>query len=137
MASTKKDYYEILGVGRDSDDEVIKRAYRKLAMQHHPDRNVGDAEAEVKFKEAAEAYEVLRDPAKRQRYDRYGHAGLEGMGLPDFGSAESVMDIFGDLFGGMFGGRGRRGPQPGRDLQTTGEIGLTDAYRGTPTTLQS
>src|SRR3989440_9119996 len=104
MASTKKDYYEILGVGRDSDDEVIKRAYRRLAMQYHPDRNVGDHEAEVKFKEATEAYEVLRDPQKRQRYDRYGHAGLEGMGMPDFGDAGSVMDILGGILGGGFSG---------------------------------
>src|SRR5436853_7049286 len=79
MAGTKRDYYEILGVRREADDEEIKRAYRKLAMQHHPDRNVGDREAEDKFKEAAEAYEVLRDPDKRQRYDRYGHAGLDGL----------------------------------------------------------
>ena len=135
MAS-KRDYYEVLEVSRDADDETLKKADRRLAMKYHPDRNVGDAEAERKFKEAAEAYEVLRNPAKRQRYDRYGHAGLEGMGLPNFGSAESVMDIFGDLFGGMFGGRGRRGPQPGRDLQTTVEIDLTEAYRGTQRTLK-
>ena len=72
---SRRDYYEVLGVGKDADDEEIKRAYRKLAMQYHPDRNVGDPEAEVKFKEAAEAYDVLRDPEKRERYDRYGHAG--------------------------------------------------------------
>lgn len=128
---TKRDYYETLGVRRDADDEEIKRAYRKLAMQHHPDRNVGDAEAEVKFKEAAEAYEVLRDASKRQRYDRYGHAGLEGMGLPNFNNAQSVFDLFGDLFGDFFGGRSaRHGPQPGRDLQVVVDLELTEAYRG-------
>src|SRR4051794_3338596 len=118
MAS-KRDYYEVLGVAREADDDTLKKAYRRLAMQHHPDRNVGDHEAEVKFKEATEAYEVLRDPQKRQRYDRYGHAGLEGMGMPDFGDAGSVMDIFGEILGGVFSGSGgrRRGPQPGRDLQ--------------------
>jgi len=77
--SSKRDYYEVLGIVREADGEEIQRAYRKLAMQYHPDRNVGDAEAELKFKEAAEAYEILRDPDKRQRYDRYGHAGLEGL----------------------------------------------------------
>src|SRR5437588_10740041 len=117
--TSKRDYYEVLGVARDADDETIKKAYRRLAMQFHPDRNVGNHEAEVKFKEAAEAYEVLRDPEKRRRYDRYGHAGLEGAGVPNFNNAESVMDIFGDLFGDIFGGGRRRrgGPQAGRDLQ--------------------
>src|ERR1700752_1103477 len=102
MAGTKRDYYEILGVERKADDEEIKRAYRRLAMQYHPDRNVGDKEAEDKFKEAAEAYEILRDPDKRQRYDRYGHAGLEGLNFPHFNDAQSVFDIFGDLFGEIF-----------------------------------
>jgi molecular chaperone DnaJ len=130
MAS-KRDYYEVLGVSRDSDEETLKKAYRKLAMQYHPDRNVGDHEAEAKFKEAAEAYDVLRDPQKRQVYDRYGHAGLEGA-LPNFGSADSVMDIFGDIFGDFFGGgRRRRGPQPGRDLQMAVEITLVEAAHGT------
>ncbi len=128
---TKRDYYETLGVRRDADGEEIKRAYRKLAMQYHPDRNVGDGEAELKFKEAAEAYEVLRDASKRQRYDRYGHAGLEGMGMPNFNNAQSVFDLFGDLFGDFFGGRGQRhGPQPGRDLQVVVDLELTEAYRG-------
>src|SRR5216683_8330674 len=128
MASTKRDYYEVLGVAREADAEEIKRSYRKLAMQYHPDRNVGDAESEQKFKEAAEAYEVLRDPEKRQRYDRYGHAGLEGMNMPNFGNADSVMDLFGELLGGVFGGgHGRRGPQAGRDLQTGIELDLVEA----------
>src|SRR5580704_10803296 len=129
MAS-KRCYYEILEVAREADDDTIKTSYRRLAMKFHPDRNPGDQEAEVKFKEAAEAYEVLRDPEKRHRYDRYGHAGLEGMNMPNFGNADSVMDLFGELFGGMFGGRGRRGPQAGRDLQTGLEIDLVEAYRG-------
>jgi molecular chaperone DnaJ len=130
--AAKRCFYEILGVSRDADDETLKKAYRRLAMQYHPDRNVGNHEAEVKFKEAAEAYEVLRDPQKRQRYDRYGHAGLEGAPGPHFTNADSVMDLFGDLFGDVFGGgRRRRGPQPGRDLQVALELDLTEAYRGT------
>src|SRR4051794_4113797 len=114
MASSKRDYYEILGVAKEADGEEIKRAYRKLAMQYHPDRTMGDPDGEEKFKEAAEAYEVLRDPEKRRRYDRYGHAGLEGMNIPHFNNAQSVFDIFGDLFGGIFGEQrgGRHGPQP-------------------------
>jgi molecular chaperone DnaJ len=136
MATSKRDYYEILGVRRESDDEEIKRAYRKLAMQYHPDRNVGDAEAAVKFKEAAEAYDVLRDPDKRSRYDRYGHAGLEGMGLHDFSSRQSVFDIFGDIFGDLFGGgRRRHGPQPGRDLLMDIELDLLEAARGAKKTV--
>jgi molecular chaperone DnaJ len=131
MAS-KRDYYEVLGVARDADDETLKRAYRKLAMQFHPDRNVGDAEAEIKFKEASEAYEVLRDTEKRRVYDRYGHAGLENMGLPHFHDTGSIMDMFGDLFGDLFGGARRRsrGPRAGRDLQIAVEIDLVEAYRG-------
>ncbi len=129
MAS-KKDYYEVLGLRKDADDEAIKRAYRKLAMQFHPDRNVGDPVAEEKFKEAAEAYEVLRDPGKRQRYDRYGHAGLEGMNVPHFNNAQSVFDLFGDLFGELMGGRGGFGPQGGRDLQVALEVDLSEAAKG-------
>jgi len=130
MAS-KRDYYAVLGVLKEADDEEIKRAYRKLAMQYHPDRNVGDPVAEEKFKEAAEAYEVLRDQEKRRRYDRYGHAGLEGMNVPHFNNAQSVFDLFGDLFGDIFGG-GRRGfgPQGGRDLQVAVEVDLAEAARG-------
>src|ERR1700690_4019637 len=114
----KRDYYKILDVAKTASEADIKKAYRRLAMKFHPDRNPGDHEAEIKFKEAAEAYEVLRDSEKRQRYDRYGHAGLEGMNMPNFGNTDSVMDLFGELFGGMFGGaRMRRGPQAGRDIQ--------------------
>jgi molecular chaperone DnaJ len=130
MASTKRDYYEVLGVSREADGEEIKRAYRKLAMLYHPDRNVGDAEAEVKFKEAAEAYEVLRDGDKRRRYDRYGHAGLEGLNVPHFNDAQSVFDLFGDLFGDIFGQRGRQGLHRGRDIPVEIQLDLTEAARG-------
>jgi molecular chaperone DnaJ len=126
----KRDYYEVLGVSRDADEDTLKKAYRKLAMQFHPDRNAGDPEAERQFKEASEAYDVLRDGQKRQLYDRYGHAGLQGAGLPNFGNIDP-MDIFGDILGDLFGGgRRRRGPQPGRDLQMAIEIDLLDAARG-------
>lgn len=134
--AAKRDYYDVLGVRREADEEEIKRAYRRLAMEHHPDRNVGNSEAEEKFKEAAEAYEVLRDPSKRQSYDRYGHAGLAGMNVPHFNNAQSVFDLFGDLFGDFFGSRGgRRGPQAGRDLQIAIEIDLEEAARGVTKTI--
>ena len=114
MASTKRDYYEVLAVERGSDAETITKAYRKLAMKFHPDRNVGDKEAEEKFKEAAQAYEVLRDPEKRERYDRYGIDGLRG-GAPGedpfgFGQMGGLGDLFEAFFGqaggGIFGGGG-------------------------------
>ena len=131
MAGTKRDYYEVLGVAREADDEEVKRAYRKLAMQYHPDRNVGDPEAEQKFKEAAEAYDVLRDPEKRQRYDRYGHAGLDGMNMPNFNDARNMFgDLFGDLLGGLFGQNVRHGPQRGRDHRVDVELDLPEAARG-------
>ncbi len=127
----KRDYYEVLSVQKGASAEEIKKAYRSLAMKYHPDRNTGDEEAAAKFKEVAEAYAVLSDPDKRTRYDRYGHAGLEGMAMPDFGDA-SVFDLFGDLLGGLFGGGGRRrhGPQPGEDLLYTLELDLREAYKG-------
>ena len=127
----KRDYYEVLGIAKDADEDALKKAYRKLAMQHHPDRNPGNPDADAHFKEAAEAFEVLRDPQKRARYDRYGHAGLEGVPGHDFRNPESVFDMFGDIFGDIFGGRGRRrGPRAGNDLQLTLEIDLIEAYRG-------
>jgi molecular chaperone DnaJ len=130
--STKRDLYEILGVGRDVGDEELKKAYRTLAMKYHPDRNAGDEEAAVRFKEAAEAYDVLHDPEKRQLYDRYGHAGLNGARMPNFTNVESVFDAFGDLLNGFFGGGGRRGggPQPGDNLLFELEIDLFTAARG-------
>lgn len=135
---SKRCYYEVLAVSKDVDEDGLKRAYRKLAMQYHPDRNPGDAEAEAKFKEAAEAFDVLRDPQKRARYDRYGHAGVDAMPHHDFSSAESVFDIFGDLFGDLFGGGrgGRRRQRRGADLQLEFEIDLVEAYRGTQRTFK-
>ncbi|MBX6316014.1 MAG: molecular chaperone DnaJ, partial [Isosphaeraceae bacterium] len=134
MATTKRDYYEVLGVKRDASADEIKRAYRQMALKYHPDKNPGNAEAERKFKEAAEAYEVLSDQQKRARYDRYGHAGLEGAGVHDFRSAEDIMSAFSEIFGGglfgdMFGPR-RRGPRAGADIQMRLEIDLIDAARG-------
>jgi molecular chaperone DnaJ len=127
----KRCFYEVLGVGRDAGDEDLKKAYRKLAMKYHPDRNVGDEEAARHFKEVAEAYAVLSDAQKRQTYDRYGHAGLENGGLPNFTSSESIFDMFGDFFGDLFGARGRRrGPKPGRDLGVELELDLMEAAHG-------
>src|SRR5262249_10593655 len=129
---SKRDYYEVLGVAKGAGAEEIKKAYRSLAMKYHPDRNTGDEQAAARFKEVAEAYAVLSDPDKRGRYDRYGHAGLEGVAMPDFGDG-SVFDLFGDLLGGLFGGGGarrRHGPQPGEDLLYTLELDLREAYTG-------
>lgn len=99
----KKDYYEILGVPRDATEEEIKKAYRKKALQYHPDRNPGDKKAEERFKEAAEAYEVLRDPEKRRIYDQYGHEGLEGTGFRGFSGFEDIFSAFSDIFTDFFG----------------------------------
>lgn len=132
----KRCYYEVLNIPRDASDDDIKKAYRTLAMQYHPDRNSGDGDAAAKFKEAAEAYAVLSDRQKRQTYDRYGHAGLEGMSLPDFGPrGESIFDVFGDIFGDFFGGGRRRGPQAGNDLGYRLEVTLAEAYTGCAKTL--
>jgi molecular chaperone DnaJ len=130
----KRDYYEVLGVGRNASATELKSAYRKLAMQHHPDRNAGDGEAERRFKELSEAYEVLKDDQKRAAYDQFGHAAFEGGpgGRPgfDFGS---FADVFDDLFGEFMGqrrGGGRRGPARGADLRYNLEISLSEAYEG-------
>ena len=135
----KRDYYEVLGVARTANEGDLKSAFRKLAKEHHPDKNPDDKAAEAKFKEAAEAYEVLRDPQKRGAYDQFGHAAFEGgrgggpggFG-PDF--ASSMSDIFDDLFGEFMGGRrggGRRnGRERGGDIRYSMEIGLTEAYTG-------
>ena len=102
----KEDYYNVLGVERNAGQDDIKRAYRKLALKYHPDKNQGDKEAEEKFKIAAEAYEVISDPEKRQRYDHYGHEGLRGGDARGFGNFEDIFDAFGDIFGGGGGGGG-------------------------------
>lgn len=126
MPPSTRDYYEILGVEKKCDAEEIKRAYRRAAMKHHPDRNPGDAEAEATFKLVVEAYAVLRDGQKRQVYDRYGHAGLEGGGGGFGAGAEDLMD----MLAGLFGGRRQRGPRAGADLQLQFEITLLEAFQG-------
>lgn len=130
--ANKRDYYEILGLAKAATEIEITKAYRKLAMQHHPDRNVGDTEAEIRFKEVTEAYEVLRDPQKRQLYDRHGHAGLAAGGDPN--AAHNPFDLIEDLLGSFFGGQGRRGgsrgPRAGRDIQAVLDIDLVEAATG-------
>ncbi|WP_347253292.1 molecular chaperone DnaJ [Leminorella grimontii] len=131
----KKDYYEILGVGRDADEREIKKAYKRLAMKHHPDRNQGDKDSEEKFKEIKEAYEVLTDPQKKAAYDQYGHAAFEQGGMGGggfgggFGGGADFNDIFGDVFGDIFGGRRQRASR-GADLQYTMTLTLEEAVRG-------
>lgn len=132
-----RDYYEILGVARSCDEAALKSSFRKLAMEHHPDRNGGCEDAESRFKEINEAYSILSDPQKRAAYDRYGHAGLNGGGGANGFGGGDVNDIFnevfGDVFGDMFGGRQRRGgggPARGQDLRYDLEITLEQAYAG-------
>src|SRR3954470_10523907 len=138
-----QDYYELLGVGRTASADDIKKAFRKLAMQHHPDRNQGDKDAEKKFKTVNHAYDILKDPEKRAAYDRYGPAAFEGGAGPngpqgqgfDFGS------VFGDIFDEMFGGgggrgRGGRADTRGQDLRFNLEITLEQAYSGTEATVR-
>jgi molecular chaperone DnaJ len=140
MAATKRDYYEVLGISRTATVEEIKKSYRQLALKYHPDKNPGNDEAELKFKEAAEAYEVLSDPEKRRRYDRYGHAGLEGAGVHDFRNADDIIAAFSDIFGsGLFGemfGNRRQGPRPGQDILIRLEVDLLEAARGTTRTIE-
>jgi molecular chaperone DnaJ len=132
----KRDYYETLGVSRDAGADELKKAYRKLAMKYHPDRNPGDKSAEERFKDASEAYQVLGDPERRAQYDRFGHAAFEqggGFGGFDF-SAAGFEDIFSDIFGDFFGtsrGRGRTRSQRGEDLRYDLEIRFEDAVFGT------
>jgi molecular chaperone DnaJ len=130
----KRDYYETLDVGRDAGDEEIKKAYRKLAMKYHPDRNPGDKEAEEAFKEASEAYEVLRDNEKRQIYDRFGHEGLRGSGFSGFSGFSDIFSSFSDIFEDFFsfgtprGGRQRQ--RKGSDLRYDMEMTLEEAFAG-------
>jgi len=130
---TTRDYYEVLSVERTADGEEIKRAYRRLAMKHHPDRNPGNPEAEAAFKECAEAYEVLSDPQKRQVYDQYGHEGLRGRGAAahDFSrmNVDDIFSMFNDIFGGG-GVRGGRRVARGYDLETEVTIELADVLKG-------
>lgn len=133
---SKRDYYEVLGVDRSADEKEIKKAYRRVAMKFHPDRNPDDPKADEKFKEATEAYDVLTTSEKRQAYDQYGHAAVDGqMGGAGGFSGGSFSDIFGDVFGDIFGGggggRGRGGAERGSDLRYTLDISLEEAVRGT------
>lgn len=130
-------YYEVLGVERGVDDAALKSAFRKLAMQHHPDRNAGCTDAEARFKELNEAYSILSDPQKRAAYDRFGHAGVNGQagtggGQAGFGDIHDIFnEVFGDAFGDMFGGARRSsGPQRGQDLRYDLEVTLEQAYSG-------
>jgi molecular chaperone DnaJ len=145
----KRDYYEVLGVGRTASQDEIKRAYRRMAIKHHPDKNPGNKEAEAKFKECAEAYEVLSDPDKSKQYDQFGHEGLRGSGMHDFSrmNVDDIFSMFGfdDFFEGIFGGgggggrrrSGRRGGQAkGYDLETSVELALEDVASGTEKTIE-
>src|SRR5690606_27770599 len=145
--SSKRDYYEVLSVERTADGDTIKRAYRKMAIENHPDKNPGDAAAEKRFKEAAEAYAVLGDGDKKQRYDQYGHAGVDGQsGGAGFASAEDILSAFGDMFGGgggggffdqIFGGGGRRGRgRRGSSLKVDLELSLEEVATGVKKTIE-
>jgi len=139
---SKRDYYEVLGVNRDVNDADLKKAYRKLAMKFHPDRNPGDKEAEDKFKEVKEAYEILSEADKRAAYDQYGHAGVDpsmgaGRGAQGFdGFADAFSDIFGDIFGGGGARGGRSNVYRGADLRYNLEISLEEAARGAEKTIR-
>jgi len=137
--SGKRDYYEVLGVDRNATDQELKASYRKLALNYHPDRNPGDKEAEEKFKEAAEAYEVLRDSQKRRIYDQYGHQGLEGSGFSGFGGFDDIFSSFSDIFEDFFGfgtrRRSRSRVQRGSDLRYDLRLGFMEAAFGTETAI--
>src|SRR5271156_4105263 len=141
---TKVDYYEVLSVSRDANDQELKTSYRKLALQFHPDRNPGDSSAEEKFKEAAEAYSILSDPQKRAAYDAYGHQGLSGMGGGGFDpSSMDLSDLlsqvfgFGDVFGGQrAGGAARNRPMKGDDLRYDLTLAFEEAVFGKAVEIQ-
>ncbi len=129
----ERDYYEVLGVSKNATNDELKKAYRRLALKYHPDKNPGDKNAEQKFKEAANAYEVLSNPEKRKMYDLRGHAGLDDMGFHGFESSSDIFSSFGDIFGDIFGKRFHRertGPQKGSDLRYDMTISFTDAALG-------
>ena len=144
--SQKRDYYEVLGVPKDAAAGDIKKAYRKLALKYHPDQNPDNAQAEAKFKEAAEAYDVVGDQEKRRRYDQFGHQAFDqgaGAGAGGFTNVDDIFSAFGDIFGGsggfgnMFGGGGqrRRGPQRGRDLRIVLDLTLEEIDEGVAKTV--
>jgi molecular chaperone DnaJ len=132
MATTPRDYYEILGIEREASGDDVRRAYRKLALQHHPDRNPGDAAAEARFKEAKEAYEVLSDPQRRSQYDRFGHAGADGGlgGFGGFGNGFGIEDIFESFFGATAGTGRRQRVQRGADLRVDLQVTFEEAAFG-------
>ncbi len=146
-ASGKRDYYEVLGVPKNAEDATIKQSYRKIALKYHPDKNPGNAEAEERFKEAAEAYEILSHAEKRASYDRFGHAGVGGGG-PQFGSVEDIFGAFGDIFGAgrggggsifedLFGGGGRRGGRSrGAHLKVDLQVTLEEVSAGVKKTIE-
>ncbi len=144
MTSTKRDYYELLGVDRNASIEDIKRAYRRMALKYHPDKNPDDQKAEQSFKECAEAYEVLSDQEKRSRYDQYGHEGLRGAGMHDFSHMgfDDIFSMFDDIFGGgIFGGSRRqsgrrRGAARGYDIETHIEVTLDEVLTGVEKTIE-
>ena len=136
---SKRDYYEVLGAERSADQETLKKAYRRLAMKYHPDRNPGDVSAEDSFKEAKEAYDVLSDEQKRAAYDQFGHAGVQGLGDggAGFGSAAGFRDIFDEVFGDVFGGRGGgQRAYRGADMRYPLELSLEEAVFGTTTSIR-
>ncbi len=137
IMTEKRDYYEVLEVARNATEKDISEAYRKLALRYHPDRNPGDDEAITRFKEAAEAFEVLSSPEKRARYEHYGHAGMEGAGIHQFRDVSDIFEAFGDVFGDLFGGGRRRSRvNRGGDIRCRVTLDLMEAAHGTAKVIQ-